>query len=73
MGLGGGDMSKELQERLAAMRREVERQNDEWARVKAELVRFGEIQFRVPAEVLEELEEGPAKGVGTVNINAVRG
>ena len=66
-------MSKERQERLEAMRREVERQNDEWQRVKAELVRFGEIHFQVPGEVLEDLESGPAKGVGTVNINAVRG
>ena len=66
-------MSKQRQERLEAMRREVERQNEEWRRVKAQLARLGEIQLLVPREWLEELEGGPAQGVGTVNINAVRG
>jgi hypothetical protein len=65
-------MSKERQERLEAMRREVERQNEEWQRVKAELIRFGEVYLQVPPEVLEVLEDKPAQGVGTVDINAVR-
>jgi hypothetical protein len=63
---------RERQQRLEAMRREVERQNEEWRRLKADLARLGEICFRVPSELLEELADGPAMGVGTVNINAVR-
>jgi hypothetical protein len=63
-------MASDRNERLEAMRREVARMNEEWARTKAQLAAMGDVQLRVPQALAERIEATSARG--TVDINAVR-
>jgi len=66
-------MSRERHERLAAMRRELEKQNEEWRLIKAALAQLGDGEIAVPTRLLEKLERHAVIASPNVNINAVRG
>jgi hypothetical protein len=65
-------MANDRKEWLEAIRRELARQHEQWQRAQGQLAQLGDVQIRVPVELLEEIE-GSAAHVGTVNVNAVRG
>ena len=50
-------MKNPNEERLDAIRRELERQNEEWERIKAQLTQLGDVEIRVPLDALEQLGE----------------
>jgi hypothetical protein len=49
-------MKNPVQERLDAIRRELEAQDQTWRRAKESLARLGDLPIPVPREVLEQLE-----------------
>jgi hypothetical protein len=50
-------MSETGDERLAAMLRELEKQDAEWARVREKLAALGDVHLAVPNEALEAIAE----------------
>ena len=50
-------MTTRNEERLDAIRRELERQNEEWERIKDAVARLGDVEIAVPREVLAQLVE----------------
>ena len=50
-------MTTRNEERLDAIRRELERQNEEWERIKAQLTQLGDVELRIPLDALELLGE----------------
>ena len=44
-------------ERVAALRREIERQNKAWAEVQAAFSQLGDVSLDVPSEFFDELEQ----------------
>jgi hypothetical protein len=61
------------QEQLAALRRELGRQNADWERARGALAKLGEGTLAVPRDVLRRIDAcAPEAGSG-ININAVRG
>jgi len=55
------------------MRRELEKQNEEWRLIKAALAQLGDGEIAVPTRLLEKLERHAVIASPNVNINAVRG
>jgi len=49
-------MTTRWQEQLEAVKQELERQNEAWARTKEALAQLGDVRFAVPAEVIEQLQ-----------------
>jgi hypothetical protein len=66
-------MMQSRRERLAAMRRELARQNEEWGRTKEALRKLGEATFAVPEDVLERIDACVPAPSSATPINAVRG
>ena len=61
-------------DRLAAMLRELEKQDAEWARVKEDIHALGDVEIAVPTAMLEELEAASmVRAVHQINLQAVRG
>jgi hypothetical protein len=50
-------MSDDIKERLAALERELEKQDEEWERVKENLGAMGDVRVAVCDELLEEIDE----------------
>jgi ferric-dicitrate binding protein FerR (iron transport regulator) len=48
-------MSDDRKERLEAIRRELEKQDEAWQRLQAVAARLGDVEIAVPRDVLEQL------------------
>jgi hypothetical protein len=53
-------MTKTRSERLEAIEREIQRQNEAWQHTREALGRLGNIQLAVPREVLSQINPEPA-------------
>jgi hypothetical protein len=62
-------MTNDRSERLEAIRRELEKQDETWQRAQAAAARLGDVEIAVPREVLEQVvgsthePAAPAMGV----------
>ncbi len=48
-------MSDDRRERLEAIRRELEKQDEAWQRLQTAAARLGDVEIAVPRDVLEQL------------------
>ena len=61
-------MTTRWQEQLEAIKRELARQDQEWARATEALARLGDVSIPVPASVVEQLQAPPVEAAAPVVI-----